>query len=145
MRWESHLQHLYMDDFHWHVRLRKDKPHFCWPKPVFLSRLMHLERRVRLGNPTIQRPKAAWGQQEITSLRMIPTMAFCLTYILAFNLAYILTFYLSFYLAFYLTYMLTFYLAFKLTYILTFCLAYMLAFYLTYILALCLPIICYVI
>ena len=50
----------------------------------------------------------------ITLIRVIPTIAFCLTYILAFylafNLAYILTFYLARILAFYLAYFLTFYL-----------------------------------
>ena len=57
-------------------------------------------------------PPKKLGFRKITLLRVIPTMAFCLTYILAFNLANMLTVYLAFYLA----NMLTFYLAFNLVY-----------------------------
>ena len=66
---------------------------------------------------------------EFILLRVIPTMAFCFTYILAFNLAYILTVYLSFYLAYILTFYLAFYLAFNLAYVLTFFLKYILIFF----------------
>ena len=67
---------------------------------------------------TSARSLSAFLTLRITLLRVIPTMAFCLTYILAFyptfNLAYILTFYLSFYLANILTFYLAFYRAFNL-------------------------------
>ena len=57
-------------------------------------------------------------QKKNTLLRVIPTMALCLTYILAFhlafNLAYILTFYLTYILAFYLPFYLAYILAFHL-------------------------------
>ena len=55
---------IYMGYFPWQVRLPQGKPYFCWLKPVLLSRPMHIGRRVRLGSPTIHRPKAAWGHQE---------------------------------------------------------------------------------
>ena len=64
---------------------------------------------------------------EITLLRVIPTMTYIWSYIL-YILTNYLTYILTFYLTFYLTYMPTLYLAFYLTYILAFCLA----FYLTY-------------
>ena len=93
------------------------------------------DNRLIAGFPSYQHPFLDTARRVNPSknilLRVIPTMEFCLTYILAFNLAYFLTFYLSFYLPFYLT----FYLAFNLVYIPTFYLKYILTYYLTVFLA----------
>ena len=72
---------------------------------------------------------------QITLLRVIPTVAFYLAYILAVYLAFILTFYLAFYLAFYVTFFLAFYLVFFLVFFLAFYLVFFLAFYLAFYLA----------
>ena len=74
--------------------------------------------------PMIPKPRIMILKTKLTLLRVIPTMAF--------NLAYLLTFYLATLLAFYLAFYLRFYLAFYLEYPLTFYLAYLLTFHLAY-------------